>query len=204
MFSTGGVLNLNAPTVTLNNLDATFDNTNSSNFFLFTTKDNFDIGLSSGLNTDHLYRFTNTGDTIFNFGFGTGTDDNITLLDSELTSVDLKYFKLSTARISLTRGTSNTGNATIYSSATAASARVSVTAHNLATGDKEIVEYFVTNNGTDVSFTDFNNVKTGAELFSSVFDVDGSNNVRITVTLNTGITTGNAVDITVVNNITKR
>ena len=88
--------------------------------------------------------------------------------------------------------------------ASESSAKVLLTAHNTTTGDKELVEYYVIDNGTDIYFTDTNNIKTGAELVSTVFDIDPSNNVRITFTLNAGLTVGDNVTVTLIKTVTKR
>ena len=163
-----------------------------------------DFGISTGLTNDHLLRLKDTGDVVFNLGFGTGTPNNLTVLNSTLTNFELKHTRVRTSKIPLVRGALNSGNSTVYSTSTEASAKVCLTAHNTTTGDKELVEYYVTDNGTDVYFTDYGNVKTGAELISTVFDIDPLNNVRITFTLNTGLTVGDNVTVTLINTVTKR
>jgi hypothetical protein len=197
-------LNINASTITFDSLATTIDNTNSTISFITTSKDNLDFGLSTGINNDHLLRLKDTGEVVFNLGFGTGTPDNLTLLNDDLTNFELKHTRVSTSKIPLERGTLNSGNSTIYSTATESSAKVCLTAHNTTTGDKELVEYYVIDDGTDVYFTDYNNVKTGSELVSTVFDIDPSNNVRITFTLNTGLTVGDNVTVTLIKTVTKR
>ena len=196
--------NINASVVTFDSLATTIDNSSSTISFITTTKDNLDFGISTGVNNDHLLRLKDTGEVVFNLGFGTGTPDNLTLLNADLTNFGLKHTRVSTSRIPLVRGTLNSGNSTIYSTATESSAKIFLTAHNTTTGDKEIVEYYVIDNGTDVYFTDTNNIKTGAELISSVFDIDPSNNVRISFTLNTGVTVGDNVTVTLIKTVTKR
>ena len=197
-------LNINASTVTFDSLATTIDNTNSTISFITTSKDNLDFGLSTGLNNDHLLRLKDTGEVVFNLGFGTGTPDNLTLLNDDLTNFELKHTRVSTSKIPLVRGTLNSGNSTIYSTTTESSAKVCLTAHNTTTGDKELVEYYVIDDGTDVYFTDYNNVKTGPDLVDTVFDIDPSNNVRITFTLDTGLTVGDNVTVTLIKTVTKR
>jgi hypothetical protein len=197
-------LNINVSTVTLDNLATTIDNTDVNTTFISSSKTNFDFGLSSGLTNDHLLRLTNAGSVIFNLGYGTGTDNNLTVLNSTLTNFELAKLRVRTTSLSLVRGTSNTGNFTVYTPSIEASAKLFLTAHNLTTGDKETVEYSVIDKGSDVIFTDYNNIKTGAELISAVFDIDPSNNVRMTVTANSALATGNQISITLVRHITKR
>ena len=201
---TSNTLNLEAAEVTFNSLALTIDTDAVDTCFLLSSRAQFDIGLSSGLNTDHLIRFNNVGETIYNLGFGTGTDDNITMLNSDLTNINYKNVSFATTKLELEAGVQNSGKALVYNTSTEASGRVIVKANNLTTGDKEIVEFLVIDNGTDVYFTDQTNIKTGAELISSLFDIDGGGNVRITLTLDSNLATNDNVEITVVNTVTKR
>jgi hypothetical protein len=196
--------NINATTITFDSLSTTIDNSDSTISFISTSKDNLDFGLSTGITNDYLLRLKDTGDVVFNLGFGTGTPDNLTLINDDLTNFELKHIRVNTSKIPLVRGTLNSGNSTIYSIASESSAKVCLTAHNTTTGDKELVEYYVIDDGTDVYFTDTNNIKTGAELVSTVFDIDPSNNVRISFTLNTGLTIGDNVTVTIIKTVTKR
>jgi len=135
---------------------------------------------------------------------------NVTSGGMEFDSMDTINVRISTAKLELKKGWSNTGNATIYNKNVEASAKVIVTANNLTTGDKQITEYLVIDNGTDIFFTDTNNVKTGQELISSfwsgfdMFDIDGSQNVRISLTLGADLSPGDDVEVTIVNTITKK
>ena len=202
--SSSGDVNINASLLTLNNLDLQFDNTSVDTSLILSQKDNLDLGLSSGLFADHLLRLTNNGDIFYNLGYGTGTPNNVKLFDQELKTIEMKNFKMDSAKFSLERGTLNSGNASIYATATELSSKVEVTAFNVTTNDREIAEYFVTHKGSDVFFTDTNNVKTGVDLFSTVFDIDSNGNVRMTVTLDDGLATGDDVEMIIVNTITKR
>ena len=197
-------LNINASLVTFNNLDLQFNNSSVDSSLILSQKNNLDLGLSSGLYADHLLRLTNTGDIFYNLGFGTGTPNNVKLFDQELKTIEMKHFKMDSAKFTLERGTLNSGNASIYATSSELSSKVEVTALNVTTSDREIAEYFVTHKGSDVFFTDTNNVKTGVDLFSTVFDIDSNGNVRITVTLDDGLTTGDNVEMIIVNTITKR
>ena len=197
-------LNVDVTTLTFATQATTLDNSSATSSFLFTTKDNLDFGLSVGLFNDHLLRLQDSGDVVYNLGFGTGTPDNITLLNSSLTSFELEDVKVSTSKLTLERGTLNSANATIYNIPTESSAKVCLTAHNTTTGDKELIEYYVVDDGTDVYFTDYNNVKSGAELVSVVYDIDPVSNVRLTVNLDTALATGDDVIVTLVKTITKR
>ena len=74
----------------------------------------------------------------------------------------------------------------------------------VASCDKEIIEYLVIDKGSDIVFTETNTTKTGSDLVSSSFDFDPSSNVRLSVTLDTGLTVGDTVFVTIVKTITKR
>ena len=201
---TSETLNLNADTITFDNLATTLDNTSSTETFLFSTKQHFDLGLSSGLTTDPLLRLTEDGDIFYNLGFGTGNYSGVKLFDSELKELEIADYKIITKKVTLERGTLNEGDAVIYDPAVEASAKVTITAHNTSTGDKEVVEYSITDKGTDVFFSEIGNISTGVNQFSTVVDLNDSGKVRITFTLDTSLTSGDDVEFTVVSQITKR
>ena len=92
----------------------------------------------------------------------------------------------------------------IYDPTVEASAKVIITAHNTDTNDKEIVEYSVTDKGTEVYFSEIANISTGVNQFSTVFDLNDTGSVRVTFTLDTSLTSGDDVEFTVVSQITKR
>ena len=202
--STSNALNLDASLITFNSLAVSIDTSSPTNAFLSTTKDNLDLGLSSGLTNDPLLRLSDTGDIYYNLGFGTGVYNGVKIFDNELKELEIADYKISTTKVTLTRGTVNSGNTVLYDPALHTSSKVQIIAHNETTGDKEFIEYSVIDKGTDIFFTDFGNVKTGAELISCVFDFNASNNVRVTFTLNTSLSTGNVVKVTVISNIIKR
>ncbi len=200
---TSNTLNLNAQFITFNSLAASID-TSSTSTFISTTKDNLDLGLSSGLANDPLLRLSDTGDIYYNLGFGSGVYNGVKIFDNELKELEIADYKISTTKVDLVRNTINTGSAILYDPALHTSAKVQIIAHNETTGDKEFIEYSVIDKGTDIFFTDFGNVKTGAELISCVFDFNASNNVRVTFTLDSAISSGNVIKVTVISNIIKR
>ena len=202
--STDTTFAIDAATITFNSGDTTIENNDVNSTRLSTIKDNLDFGLSTGIFNDYLLRLTDTGTVVFNLGFSTGTPNNLTVLNNDLTNFELNHAKINTVKFDLEKGTNNSANAIVYSPSTEASGKVVVTAHNTTTGDKEVTEFLVVDKGSDIFFTDFNNLKTGAELVSTIFDFDPANKVRITVNLDTNLSTGDIVQITVVNTITKR
>ena len=200
---TSNNINLNAQLITFNNLAASID-TSGPNTFITTTQGNLDLGLASGLANDPLLRLSDTGDIYYNLGFGSGVYNGVKIFDSELKELEIADFKISTTKVTLTRNTVNTGSAVLYDPTLHESAKVQIIAHNTITGNKEFVEYSVIDNGTDIFFTDFGNVKTGSELISCVFDFNANNNVRVTFTLDNSVVSGNTIEVTVISNIIKR
>lgn len=202
--SSSNTLNLDTQLVTFNNLSASIDTSSSTNTFISTTKENLDLGLSSGLTNDPLLRLTDSGDIFYNLGFGSGVYNGVKIYDSNLKEWELSDIKISTTKVDLTKGTINSGSATIYDPALHVSAKVQIIAHNLTSGDKEFIEYSVVDKGSDIFFTDFGNIKTGAELISTVFDFNVNNNVRVTFTLDDALILGSSVEVTIISNIIKR
>jgi len=201
---TSNSLNLEASLVTFNNLAASIDTSSATTTFISTTKDNLDLGLSSGIVNDPLLRLSDTGDIFYNLGFGTGVYNGIKIFDKGLKELELADYKIFTEDVTLTKNTIDAGSSIAYDPSIHRSAKVQIVAHNETTGDKEFLEYSVIDKGSDIFHTDFGNVKTGAELISSVFDFDVNNRVRVTFTLDSSISAGNVVKVTVISNIIKR
>jgi len=201
---TSNALNLEASLVTFNNLAASIDTSSATTTFISTTKDNLDLGLSSGIVNDPLLRLSDTGDIFYNLGFGTGVYNGIKIFDKGLKELELADYKIFTEDVTLTKNTIDAGSSIAYDPSIHRSAKVQIVAHNETTGDKEFLEYSVIDKGSDIFHTDFGNVKTGAELISSVFDFDANNRVRVTFTLDSAISAGNVVKVTVISNIIKR
>ena len=191
-------------TITFDNLATTLDNTSTTETFLFSTKQHFDLGLSSGLTTDPLLRLTDEGDIFYNLGFGSGVYNGVKLFDSELKELELADYKIISKKVVLERDTLNQGDAILYDPTTAKSAKAQLTALNTTTGEKQFVEYSVVDDGSNIYFTDFGNITTGENLLDAVFDFNESSQVRITFTLNSSLTSGDDVEVTVVTHVTKR
>jgi hypothetical protein len=202
--NTSSTLNFNASLITFDNLSTSIDNSSLSSSLISTTKDNLDLGLSTGLVNDPLLRLTDTGDIFYNLGFGSGIYNGVKIFDSELKEWEIADYRISTSKTTLIKNTVNTGSAILYDPAIHESAKVQIIAHNTINGNKEFIEYSVVDNGTDIFFTDFGNITTGANLISSSFDFNASNNVRITFTLDDTITSGHTIEVTIISNIIKR
>ena len=201
---TSNVFNFVASTITFGTQDVTLDNTAAGETLLFSSKNNFDIGLSAGLTTDPLIRLTNTGKIFYNTSFGLGNFQGLELLNEDLSKFELSHLKTHTSKITLVKGTVDSSSTILYDPAVAVSAQVELVAHNQQTGHKEFIQFTVIDNGTDIYRTEIGNVKTGQELIASTFDFDASNKVRVTYTVDSNLINGNNVEITVVTTVIKR
>jgi hypothetical protein len=201
--ATSNSLAINAELVTFDNLAASIDNSGTSTF-ISSTQENLDLGLSVGLNNDHLLRMNTFGDIIINRGFGTGIDNNLTVLTNELTDFELEDTKLSSSDVNLIKGTTNTGSSVVYSPTLASGSKIVVSAYNNTTNDVEMVEFNVTDKGTDIYHTEYGNLVTGGNLIDVTFDFDASNDVRINFALNSSVQEDDEVNITVVKTIIKK
>lgn len=200
---TSDVLNINVSLITLDSLATSIDNTDQTSTFISSTKENFDLGISTGLFNDTVLRIVDTGDLYYNTGFGTGTYDGIKLLDKDLKTFELKNFKIVTESNTLVKGTSDSGNTIIYNPALSVSAKVQIVAYNLTTGDKEFFEYSVVDEVNDVFYTEYGNIKTGAELISAQFSIVPTG-VRLTYTLDSSISAGNNILVKIISQVIKR
>jgi len=195
-------IDIEAQTVTFNNLAATIDTSGTSSF-IHTTKDNLDLGLAVGINVDPLLRLDTNGDIYVNKAFGTGSFDGLKLINSSFDTFELSDLRINTQDIQLIKGGTNSGAAVLYDPSVDTGSRVTVSVYNQTTGDKEMIEYHVTDKGSDIFHSDISNLITGVNLVTPVFDFDAGNNVRVTFTL-TDLTIGDVVNITVVSNTFKK
>uniref|UniRef100_UPI001CC08C31 hypothetical protein n=1 Tax=Acinetobacter baumannii TaxID=470 RepID=UPI001CC08C31 len=92
----------------------------------------------------------------------------------------------------------------IYDTAVSESSKTVVTAHNPTTGDKEMIEFGIIDNGIDVFVSEYCNVRTGLELIIPSFELTANNEVRINIELGADIGATQSINITFVSNITKK
>jgi len=201
---TSNEFELTASLLTVDNGATTLDNTTVSRTFLHTTKQFFDLGLSAGLTVDPVLRLDNQGDVYLNIGFGTGTYEGVKIFDGDLKEFELADIKILTEKITLVKGTNDGAAVEIYQDSVANGSKTTITAENPTTGDKEFVEYAMTDDGTDIFYTEYGNLRTGTQLFTTTFELSGTGVVSINIDLTDGVNTSEAVNITVVSNITKK
>lgn len=147
---------------------------------------------------DTLLTLTNAGDVKINKSAGTANAvDNITVLDKTLKFIELDDVRIETAALSLTKDTTDNGSITLYDPAEYISAKVVVSADNITSLDKHIVEYNVVDKGSNIIVNEYGNLDTGVEQFYVTFDIDPGGNIRINPSLSNDLTTGDNVNITV-------
>ena len=201
--ATSSFLNFNVETITIDNNSLTIDHTDLLSTYVYTTRENLDIGMSTGLTVDKFLRLDVNGNISYNTSFGSGGESFLTLVSGDLKNIEFSDVRISTTTIILERGTIDNGSALCYLSGSEKGAKVLVTAYNENTGHKEQVEFSVIDNGVDISYIDYGNVKTGEELISASFDFNASNAVRLNLLLNSALSLGDSVNITVTSYINK-
>jgi len=195
---------ITASLMTFNNAETTLDNTAVDKTFLHTSKQYFDLGLSAGVTVDPVLRLDDQGDVYFNTGFGTGVFTGVKVFDGDLKEFELADVKILTEKISLVKGTTNTGNSIIYETATNLGSKTIVVAENPTSGDKEFIEFGIIDNGTDVFHTEYGNSRTGVQLIIPTFEVTPQNEVRLNIELGANVNPTETVNITFVSNVTKK
>ena len=172
----------------------------STNNILESTLSKLKIAFGNNLGyPDTLISFNSlTASLDINKNFDTSnTEDNISILDKTLKFLELNDIRYETTSVTLIKGSSNIGSATIYNPTLHSSAKIIVSADNITTGDKQIVEYNVVHKATDIFAIEYGNTVTSIDLFDGAFDFDGSNNIRFTATLTAGVANTNNVKVTV-------
>ena len=203
---TSDELEITASLLTIDNADTTLDNTVADTTFLHSSKAKFDIGISAGITTDPVIRLTSDGDVLFNnTGFGTGSYSGLTLLKNDLKTFELADCIIKSDDYSLIKGTTDQGNSVIYASTTACAAKTTICAINTNSGDREFIEFAMTDDGTDVYHTEYGNLRTGIKLFDATVEyVPATNEVRINTVLDSGVPNTNTVSFTFVSQVTKK
>ena len=202
--ATSDELEITASLMTFDSAATTLDNTLADTTFLHSAKQYFDLGLSSGLYVEPVLRLDNQGDVYFNTTFGTGVYNGVKVFDGDLKEFELADTKILTDKFNLVKGTNNVGTSVIYNNNFGLGAKTIVCAENPTTGDSEFIEFGLLDDGTDVWHTEYGNIRTGQQLIVPTFDISGTNDVRITITLGDTVGVTQTVKVTITNNITKK
>lgn len=195
---------ITASMMTFDSAATTLDNTQASKTFLYTSKQNFDIGVASGIYTEPVLRLDYLGDVYLNTGFGTGNYNGVKIFDSDLKDFELADAKIKTDIVQMVKGSINVGNTDIYEVATEKGAKVVIVAENTNTNHKEFVEFGVTDDGANVYHSEYGNLQTSGKLIDSTFEYTAQNKVRLNFSLATNVTNTHTVKVTIVSNITKK
>jgi len=202
--STSSEFEITASLMTFDNAETTLDNTAVDRTFLHTSKQYFDLGLSGGLSVDPVLRLDNQGDVYFNTTFGTGNFTGVKVFDGDLKEFELADTKILTEKITLTKGSANTGGSDIYNATAAVGAKTVVVAENLNNNDREFFEFGIIDNGTDIFHTEYGNVRTGQQLIVPTFERTSGNLARINFEVGANLIVGQQIEITIVSTITKK
>jgi hypothetical protein len=201
---TSNQFEITANLMTFNNADTTFDNTAADKTFLHTSKQYFDLGVSTGVYVDPILRLDDQGDVYLNTGFGTGNYNGVKVFDGDLKEFELADIKILSEVITLIKGSSNSGGSNIYTTSTAKGAKVVVVAEDIVTNEKEFIEFGVTDDGTDVFHTEYGNLRTDYQLIVPTFEYTATNEARLNITLGANVPATNSVKITFSSTITKK
>lgn len=173
---------------------------NSNNLIFETSLNTAKVAFGNNLGIpDTLISFDGvSGSLKINKNYDTaGAEDSISLVDKTLKFLELTDVRYETHSSTLIKGSSNITTATLYNPTVHVSAKIIVTADNLTTGDKQMIEYSVIHKGTDIFAVQYGNNVTNGDLFVGTFDFDVSNNVRFTATLASSVANGNNVRVVV-------
>ena len=200
---TSNQFEITANLMTFNNAETTFDNTDITRTFLHTSKPYFDLGVSTGIYVDPILRLDDQGDVYLNTGFGTGTYNGVKVFDGDLKEFELADLKIVSDKVTLIKGSANSGGSNIYDTTIAKGAKVVLVAENQADGSKEFIEFGVTDDGTDIFHTEYGNLRTDYQLIVPEFEYTVGNEARLNITLGADVPATNTVVITFSSTITK-
>jgi len=202
--STTDNLNVNIESLTFENGALVLEHSDTTQTYLYTTREHFDIGMSQGLTIDKFLRLSDTGDIKYNVNFpnGGGVPDFLTMVSGDLRTVEFADVRIKSAVSTLVKGTNDTFGTEVYKT-TDKGARILITVENTTLNQKEQLELSVIDNGTDIVYTDYGNIKTGIDLFTATFDYNALNNVRVNVSLHPDLNLGNSCNVTITSYVNK-
>lgn len=195
---------ITASLMTFDGAATTLDNTQVNTTFLHSSKQNFDLGLSSGLFVEPVLRLDNLGDVYLNTGFGTGVYNGVKVFDGDLKEFELSDIKITTDKVTLVKGSIDNTGSILYGTANSIGSKTVVVAHNVSTNEKEFIEFGITDDGTDVFHTEYGNARTGVQLIIPTFEVTGANEVRLNMEIGANVGATETVNIIVTSTITKK
>ena len=201
--SSSDTLSINVGSVSFNNNDFSIDNTDISTTLLSSSKTNLDLGMSVGLSIDTVLRFTSSGEIYLNKTFGSGTFTGVKFLDGALKTFELDDFQIKTFEISLEKGVTDSGAAAIYDPTLISSSKISVSGVDIVTNDVQTEEFNVIVKNGDIYNVEYGSNKTST-IYSTSFDLSPSGILRVNITLDSSVSPGNGVKVTIVSTNVKK
>ena len=201
--SSSDTLSINVGSVSFNNNDFSIDNTDISTTLLSSSKTNLDLGMSVGLSIDTVLRFTSSGEIYLNKTFGSGTFTGVKFLDGALKTFELDDFQIKTFEISLEKGVTDSGAAAIYDPTLISSSKISVSGVDIVTNDVQTEEFNVIVKNGDIYNVEYGSNKTST-IYSTFFDLSPSGILRVNITLDSSVSPGNGVNVTIVSTNVKK
>ena len=195
-------LSIDTPLVTLNSNDTTIDNRDVDRTFISTSKQFLDLGLSSGLVVDPVLRLDDQGDVYLNTTFGSGTFNGVKVLDGQLKEFELADYAIKTTTFQLAKGGAESGSFVLYDSGSRKGCKVTVVSKS-SSGKRSMTEYSVIDNGTDIFHNEFGSLNTSLDQYTASFDINATNETRISLTLSNDHANGDIITFTILVQVIK-
>jgi len=143
------------------------------------------------------FTLSDDGSLRANKSFGSSNAvSNLKILDYTTKFLELDDVIIKTQDTPLTKGSTESGNFIVYNPTQEKSCKVTVTAENTTTNDIHTTEIQIIVKGTDIITSEYSSLNTGQEQFTYGLSFAPGGEVQIQYTLDTTLTTGDAVVIT--------
>jgi len=163
--------------------------------FIFTSRDNLDLGHATGLVTTPLLRLTTDGDIKINTGFATSTSSYMTLIDKDMTMFNQRDYMVTSSEFTLTKGSNNSGTTFVLDPTLRSSSKLIISVFNQSSLDREVYEYLITHKNLDIFHTEYGNISTGVEIISTTFTFNPSGDLIATIELTDDVLNTELVNI---------
>lgn len=189
--------------LTVDNNEFVLDNTVADRTFIYNTRQYLQFGMSGGLTVDPIITIEDSGDIFYNTAFGTGNEENLKLLNNELTEFEIRDYKVQTTVFDLVKGTSENGSALLYNKTDHKGCKVLVFMENALSNKSSMMEFSVIDNGTDIFYNEYGSLNSNEDGATAEFDFDIDGNARISLTLTSDHSVNDTIKFTVVSQIVK-
>lgn len=189
--------------LTIDNNEFVIDNTTADRTFIYNTRQYLQFGMSGGLTVDPILTIEDSGDIFYNTAFGTGNEENLKLLNNELTEFEIRDYKVQTTVFDLVKGTSEEGSALLYNKTDHKGCKVLVFMENALSNKSSMMEFSVIDNGTDIFYNEYGSLNSNEDGATAEFDFDIDGNARISLTLTNDHSVNDVIKFTVVSQIVK-